>query len=171
MKASRFRIENLLDEICGQIGDLNVNPEFKQILWEDVELAKECFRGKNCLCILNCLGVLAGKLQTYLIFSSGCHHGFEKLLMNIHCLQQILLKLPVCIIGPAGPTGATGPAGPAGCMGATGPTGPGGSTISTCSIPVSCFPNVKKAPQSNPQSNYFDHRTHVVIYCHSHRNR
>lgn len=170
MKSSRRNIESLLLEIHGEITSLNVEEDFKQTILKDIELAVECFKEKNILSVLNCLAVLTGKLQTYVIFSR-CHHSeIEKLLIHIHCAQQILIKLPVCIIGPSGPTGPTGPAGPMGPMGptgATGPTGPAGTTvITTSSSPGPCFPIPKKTAV---KSGFIDLDTYIVVYCKLHR--
>jgi hypothetical protein len=172
LKSSKFNIESLLLEIHGEISSLNVEEGFRDILLEDIELAVECFKEKNILSVLNCLGVLVGKLQTHVILSC-CHYSvIEKLLISIHRLQQILIKLPVCIVGPTGPTGATGatgPIGPMGPTGATGPTGPGGTTtIITSSSPVSGFPIANKA---SAKSGFFDFSTHVVTYRNSCKKR
>jgi hypothetical protein len=183
LKPSKLNVESLLLEIHGQIAGLDADEDFKQILLEDIDLATLCFKEKNILSVLNCLGVLAGQLQSRVILSQG-HYlkstlvpAFlpgqsqagtgptgaefeaqvedrpvtEKLLLCIHRLQQILIKLPVSMIGP---TGATGPAGP---MGPSGATGPGGTTIiSTSSYPV---------PQSVAvKSGYIDYGTHIVTY-------
>ncbi|HEX2954763.1 MAG TPA: hypothetical protein VHR47_12380 [Bacillota bacterium] len=78
--------------------------------------------------VTNCLGVLVGKLQTYIIFSPRICSFMEKLLIHIHYLQQKLIKLPVCIVGPPGAAGATGATGPSGPAGIPGPIGPAGAT-------------------------------------------
>ena len=157
-------MERLLLEIHGGITSLNVEEDFRQILLEDIELAALCFKEKNILSVLNCLGVLVGKLQTHVILSR-CHYSvIEELLLSIHRLQQILVKLPVSIIGPAG---ATGPAGIPGPMGATGPTGTT-AIITTSSSPVSCVPILKEV---SAKPGYFDFSTHIVTYCNSYRKR
>jgi hypothetical protein len=175
LKSSKLNIENLLLEIHGEITSLNVEESFRHILLEDIELAVECFKEKNILSVLNCLGVLVVQLQTHVILSR-CHYSvIEKLLISIHHLQQILIRLPVCIYGPTGPTGATGatgptgPPGPMGPAGATGPSGPAGTTtIITSSSPVSCFSIPNKA---SAKSGYFDFSTHVVTYRNSCKKR
>jgi hypothetical protein len=173
--SSKHDIKQLLLEIHAGIPGLNVEESFRHILLEDIELAITCFKEKNILSVLNSLAVLAGKLQTYVIFSR-CHHlEIKKLLVTIHCLQQILIRLPICIIGPMGPTGPMGPMGP------VGPKGPTGATGSTClpglvepieqagtamtissSYPVSRFEIPEKAP-IKPVS--IDYNTYVVTYC------
>jgi hypothetical protein len=164
LKSSKHNTESLLLEIQGEITSLNVGDDFRNSLVEDMELAIECFKEKNILSVLNCLAVLVGKLQTQVILS--CYHSSvcEKLLLSIHRLQQILIKLPVCIDGPTGATGATGPAGTPGAMGptgATGPNGPAGTTIiTTNSSPVSRIP----IPKGSVKSEFFDFSTHVVAY-------
>ncbi len=142
MRPSKHDIEAILLEIRAEIAALNIVEEFRCILLEDIELAIECFKEKNILCVINSLAVLVGKLQTHLIFSRCHDREVEKLLIDIHLLQQVLIRLPICIIGPTGPAGATGATGPAGAtgpegkgeVGATGPTGatgPAGVTGAT----------------------------------------
>ena len=171
MKSSKH-IESLLLEIHDEITSLNVEEDFKHTILEDIELAVECFKEKNILSVLNCLAVLVDKLQTFMILSRCHYSGIEKLLMRMHCLQQILIRLPVCIIGPTGatgPAGITGPMGPMGPTGATGPTGLGGTTIvTTSSSPVSCLPIPKK---TSAKPSFFDFSTHVVTYCNSCKKR
>jgi hypothetical protein len=169
LKSAKHKIESLLLEIQGEILSLNVEEDFRHILVEDIELAVACFKEKNILSIINCLAVLVGKLQTYCIFSCCQHAEIEKLLICIHRLQQILIRLPVCIIGPTGATGATGPGGshghtgPIGATGATGPSGATGTTtVTTCTLPVSCFPIPKTVP-AKPR--FFDSSIHVVMCC------
>lgn len=171
MKLLKRTIENRLIEIRSEITSLNVVEDFRETLLEDIELAVECFKEKNILGVLNCLGVLADKLQTHVILSCCRYSVIEKLLLSIHCLQQILIKLPVSIIGPTGATGATGPTGPVGatgCMGPMGPTGamgPPGSvgitSIITSSCPVPCSPIPEIA---SPQPRTIDFSSHMVIY-------
>lgn len=174
MKPSKH-IESLLLEIHGEITGLNVEEDFRGILLEDIELACECFKEKNILCVINCLAVLADKLQTYLIFSRCYHQDIKKLLIEIHHLQQILIKLPVCIKGTTGTTGATGPCGPAGTpgpMGPMGPTGatglPGTATIIMNSTPVSCYPITQKTPV---KFGCFDSSIHMQTFCKSCRRK
>ena len=163
---SKLKIENLLLEIHGEITSLKVEADFRHILSEDIELAVLCFKEKNILCVLNCLTVLVGKLQSHVILSR-CHYSvIEKLLISMHRLQQILIRLPVCTIGPTRTTGATGPAGIPGLMGPidmTGSIGPAGSTVTTTIIsspgPVSGFPILERA---SAKSGYFDFSTHIV---------
>ena len=128
MRPSKHDIEAILLEIRAEIAALNIVEEFRCILLEDIELAIECFKEKNILCVINSLAVLVGKLQTHLIFSRCHDREVEKLLIDIHLLQQVLIRLPICIIGPTGPAGATGATGPAGTTGAIGATGPAGAT-------------------------------------------
>ena len=156
---SKHKIERLLLEIRDEITGLNVEEEFRGAILEDIELALECFKEKNTLSVLNCLAVLVGKLQTYLILAR-CHYSvLEKVLTSIHCLQQILIKLPICIIGPTGPCGPAGPPGPSGPPGIPGPSGPPGTggttTIITCSYPVSCFSNPPRQLRQKPESLIF----------------
>ncbi|HEX3043659.1 MAG TPA: collagen-like protein [Bacillota bacterium] len=177
MKFSCRNIESRLVEILGGITGLNVEEDFRHALLEDIEMAALCFKEKNVQGVLNCLGVLVGKMHTYILLSRCRHLELEKLLICIHRVQQCLIRLPICIVGPSGPigaTGATGPAGPDGCpgpmgpVGETGPTGPGGTTtITTCSIPVSCFPSSKKeVPKKEiPKPKYFDQRIHCIVFC------
>jgi hypothetical protein len=151
LKSSRHNMESLLLEIHGKITSLNVEEDFRQGLLEDTELAVECFKEKNILSVINCLVAIIGKLQTYVLFFHGNHSEIEKLLICIHNLQQNLIRLPICIIGPTGPMGATG---------ATGPTAPGETTtIITSSCPVSCFATSKPAAA---KSGPVDLRSHIV---------
>jgi hypothetical protein len=186
LKASKFNSESLLLEIQGEIAQLNVEEDFRQLLLEDIELAALYFKERNTLSVLNCLAILAEKLQSHVILAR-CHYSVvEKLLTGVHRLQRILIKLPICIIGPTGPTGATGatgptgPMGPVGANGMTGPTGPAGTTtITTSSYPVSGFPIPEKTPvpclpmseKAPVKSGYFDSRIHVVIYCNPRKRR
>ncbi len=171
MKPLKHTIESRLLEIHDQIAILDVAEGFRETLSEDIELATECFKGKNILGVLNCLGVLAGKLHTYVILSC-CHYSvIKKLLLSIHCLQQILIKLPVTIIGPTGATGATGPTGPVGATGCIGPMGPTGATgspgsagitsIITSSFPVTCSP-IPEIASVKPCT--IDYSSHMLIY-------
>lgn len=178
MKPSKLNIENLWQEIHSEISRLDVAEDFRHNLLEDVELAVVCFKEKNTLSVLNCLSVLAGKVQSHVILSR-CHYSVvEKLLTGIHHLQQILIRLPVCIIGPIGPTEPTGATGPAGTPGLKGPTGGIGMTgpnglaettiVTTSSYPVSSL----SIPEAVPvKSGYFDYRTHIVIYRNSRKKR
>lgn len=168
MKSSKRNIERLLREIHSAITSLNVEEDFRHTILRDIELAVEFFKEKNILSVLNCLAVLVGKLQTYVIFLR-CHHSeIEKLLIRIHHVQQILIKLPVCAIGPTGPTGPAGTPGPMGPMGPTGPTGPSGTTtIITSSSPGPCFPIPKKTSAKSG----IDLDTHVIVYSKLHRKK
>lgn len=163
MKPLKFNIESLWDEIHGEISSLDVEEDFRHSILEDFELAVLCFKEKNTLSVLNCLAVIVGKLQTQAILSR-CHFSvIENLLIRIYRLQQILIRLPICTVGP------TGPAGPMGATGATVPTGSlGRTTITTSSFPVSGFPILNK-PLA--KSNYFDSSTHTVIYSKSGKKR
>jgi hypothetical protein len=157
LKPSRFNIENLMLEIRDEITNLNAEEDFRHILLEDIKLAALCFKEKNILSVLNCLGVLAGELQSQVILSR-CHYSVvEKLLTCIHRLQQLLIRLPVSIIGPIGPTGPAGPigaTGPAGNLGSMGPMDPGvnepteETAILSGPCPVSRFPIPEKTPVS-----------------------
>lgn len=161
MGSSKHNIEGLLLEIRDQILNLNVEEDFKQILLEDIELAIHCFKEKNILCVINCLGVLVGKLQTYLIISTCSPSVIEKLLVCIHHLQQILIKLPICMTGPSGPPGPPGPMGPAGPVGPMGPTGPAGTTTTITTL-SSCFKTSKK---SHAKHCSFDSCIYVALPC------
>lgn len=163
MKPSKPDIESLLLEIQGEMIAVNVDEEFRRGIDKDIELAMESFKGKNILSVLNCLTVIVGKLHTY-ILSSGCHSSvLEKLLINIHRLQQILIRLPVCVMGPTGATGATGATGPAG------PVGPGGTmTAITSACSATGFPVSPKTP-SKPRPGQFDGSSHTITYCNSSR--
>jgi len=58
-------------------------------------------------------------------------HQIIPLLTLINQVQQILIRIPIDVVGPTGPTGATGPAGPTGATGPAGPSGPTGPTGAT----------------------------------------
>jgi hypothetical protein len=56
------------------------------------------------------------------------------LLALINRIQQIIIRIPIRVVGPTGPTGptgATGPSGAVGTTGATGATGPSGAVGTT----------------------------------------
>ena len=142
MNPSKHTIETLLTEIHGEIAGLKVDEDFKELLLEDSELSILCFAEKNILSVLNCLTALVDTLHTHLILASSPDPVIKKLLFSIHHLQQMLIRLPVCIVGPTGAMGATGPAGtcgPVGPIGPTGATGPAG-TSKTTTVITSCYP-------------------------------
>jgi hypothetical protein len=163
LKSVKHNIESLLYEVRDAIISLNVEESLGRFLLEDIELAGECFKEKNILSVNNCLAALVGKLQTYVLFTHGQHPEIERLLISIHHLQQSLIRLPVCIIGPTGATGPAGPAGPIGLMGATGPAGSQASgrttTFIASSYPAYGLPITKT---TGVEPSVVDLRSHIV---------
>jgi hypothetical protein len=167
LKLSKFNIESLLFEIRAGISSLDVAEDFKHSLSADIELANLCFKEKNILSVLNCLGVLSSKLQTHVILSRCRYSVIEKSLLDIHHLQQLLIRLPLGICGPTGPTGPAGTPGPIGPPGATGPAGTT-TIVTTSSAPIARLPIPQQAAA---KSGYFDFTTHIITYCNSYRKR
>ena len=128
MKAAIFNdLEARLQEIDVQITELPLENDFKQIIQEDLNLTKSYINDRNVLGVINCLLVIVGKLHSHILAAHCPCTTFEPLLICIHRLLQILIKLPINVVGPTGATGPKGATGPAGCdgaVGATGATGP-----------------------------------------------
>ncbi len=177
MKTYKFNIENSLLGIRGEIAGLNVAEDLRNSLLEDIDLAIESFKEKNILSTLNCLAVLTVKLQTHVILARCRYSLMEKLLPDIHDLQQTLIKLPVCATGPTGPVGATGATGATGAAGLVGipgaeymgPVSPAGTTpegrtttVVTSSYPV---PDISITEKVSVKPIFIDYSTYVVIYC------
>ena len=124
-------LEALLLKIRDGILELKVSGDFRETLLKDINLALECLAEDNILCVLNALGVIVDKLLTELLSCPDLCHQIIPLLTLINQVQQILIRIPIDVVGPTGPTGATGPAGPSGPTGPTGATGPAGPTGAT----------------------------------------
>ena len=124
-------LEALLEQLREKIAAANLAKDFKNVLFEDIELAKECLEDDDILCVINVLGVIFDKLVARLLECPNLCNEIVPILMFINTIQQILLRIPIGIVGATGPTGATGPAGPAGATGATGATGPAGPAGAT----------------------------------------
>jgi len=121
-------LEALLLKIRDGILELKVSGDFRETLLKDINLALECLAEDNILCVLNALGVIVDKLLTELLSCPDLCHQIIPLLTLINQVQQILIRIPIDVVGPSGPTGPTGATGPAGPTGATGPAGPSGPT-------------------------------------------
>lgn len=127
MKAEiNVNIETQLLEIDTQLTDLDLKKDFKEIILEDLELAKFYLRDQKILGVINCLLVIVGKLHSHILAAYCPCTTIEPLLIRIHRLLQALIKCPVTIVGPTGATGPMGPEGKPGPKGATGATGPAG---------------------------------------------
>jgi len=124
-------LEALLLKIRDGILELKVSGDFRETLLKDINLALECLAEDNILCVLNALGVIVDKLLTELLSCPDLCHQIIPLLTLINQVQQILIRIPIDVVGPTGPTGATGPAGPTGATGPAGPSGPTGPTGAT----------------------------------------
>ena len=124
-------LEALLLKIRDGILELKVSGDFRETLLKDINLALECLAEDNILCVLNALGVIVDKLLTELLSCPDLCHQIIPLLTLINQVQQILIRIPIDVVGPSGPTGPTGATGPAGPTGATGPAGPTGPTGAT----------------------------------------
>ena len=118
-------LEALLLKIRDGILELKVSGDFRETLLKDINLALECLAEDNILCVLNALGVIVDKLLTELLSCPDLCHQIIPLLTLINQVQQILIRIPIDVVGPSGPTGPTGATGPAGPTGATGPAGAG----------------------------------------------
>ncbi len=130
----RFELDELLNELKKRILKADLPHVFKEVLLADAELALKCLEKRDFLCVLNVLGVIFDKLVAILLKRPDLCEVIIPLLALINKIQQILLRLPLRIVGPTGATGPTGPTGPTGATGATGatgPTGPAGVTGAT----------------------------------------
>lgn len=130
----RFELDELLNELKKRILKADLPHVFKEVLLADAELALKCLEKRDFLCVLNVLGVIFDKLVAFLLKRPDLCEVIIPLLALINKIQQILLRLPLRIVGPTGATGPTGPTGPTGATGATGatgPTGPAGVTGAT----------------------------------------
>ena len=173
LKLPKYDVESLLLGIRGDIAGLEAAEDIRHVILEDIELALIYFKERNIISLVNCLAVLSDELQTRLVLmpNRSCP-ALEKILRGVHQLQQILIKLPLTIAGPAGATGATGPTGPAGPVGNAGSPGPAGpigatgpartTTVMTSSCPATAYPIPR---QTTPQAVFFDFSTHVVAGC------
>src|SRR5690554_4957051 len=110
------------------INEARLPKDFRAVLYRDVELAIECLEDEDILCVLNVLGVIFDKLVAQLLNCPDLCSVIIPLLLFINRIQQVLIRIPIGVIGPTGPTGPTGPKG---ATGATGPQGPQGVTGAT----------------------------------------
>lgn len=130
----RFELDELLNELKKRILKADLPHVFKEVLLADAELALKCLEKRDFLCVLNVLGVIFDKLVAFLLKRPDLCEVIIPLLALINTIQQILLRIPLRVVGPTGATGPTGPTGPTGATGATGatgPTGPAGVTGAT----------------------------------------
>jgi hypothetical protein len=175
--SSKQSIEGLIEEIRSKIGEFSPEEDFRDIISEDIELAAKCFNEKNIPGLVNCLTFLVARLHTSLIVSACPHPDITNLLFLLHDLQQILIKLPICIVGPSGPrgaTGATGATGPCGIFDSaapisspqiTGPSDPAAKTaLLTNSCPV-CRCRLQSKPPHRDGCNFSTH-TQVLSQVH-----
>lgn len=127
-------LDDLLEKLRELILQAKLPKDLQDVLLDDIKLAKECLKKDNILCVINVLGVIFDKLVAQLLNCPDLCHEIIPILLFINRIQQILLKIPIRVVGPTGatgPTGPTGPRGPQGATGATGPTGPRGETGAT----------------------------------------
>src|SRR5690606_16768504 len=115
-----------LNELKKRILKADLPHVFKEVLLADAELALKCLEKRDFLCVLNVLGVIFDKLVAFLLKRPDLCEVIIPLLALINTIQQILLRIPLRVVGPTGATGPTGPTGPTGATGATGATGPTG---------------------------------------------
>lgn len=125
------KLETQLREIDTQLTDLDLKSDFKEIIREDLELAKSYLKNQNLLGVVNCLLVVVGKLHSHVLAGHCSGAAIERFLIHIHRLLQVLVKCPIAIVGPTGATGPTGPIGPTGPQGPEGKPGPKGATGAT----------------------------------------
>ena len=97
----------------------------------DVELALKCLEKRDFLCVLNVLGVIFDKLVAFLFKRPDLCDVIIPILAFINRIQQIILRIPIRVVGATGATGPTGPTGPTGATGATGAVGAAGATGAT----------------------------------------
>ena len=126
-----FDLEKLLKELRNEILEAKLPKDFKEVLLEDVALALKCLAKEDVLCVINVLGVIFDKLVAFLLKRPDLCDDIIPILLLINKIQQILLRLPIRVVGATGATGPTGPTGPRGVTGATGATGPAGATGAT----------------------------------------
>ena len=127
----RFELAELLKELKKRILTANLPHEFKEVLLADVELALKCLEKRDFLCVLNVLGVIFDKLVAFLFKRPDLCDVIIPILAFINRIQQIILRIPIRVVGATGATGPTGPTGPTGATGATGATGPSGAVGAT----------------------------------------
>jgi len=121
-------LDDLLNKLKDMINEARLPKDLRAVLSRDVELAMECLEDEDILCVLNVLGVIFDKLVAQLLNCPDLCSVIIPLLLFINRIQQVLIRIPIGVIGPTGPTGPTGPKG---ATGATGPQGPQGVTGAT----------------------------------------
>ena len=166
-------IEGQLQGIDSQLTDLDLKKDYKEIIREDLALAKSYLKAQNVLGVINCLLVVVGKLHSHALAAHCPCPVIEKFLRDIHRLLQALIKCPIGIIGPTGATGATGPKGPAGkdgavgavgATGATGPKGPAGEDGATGAVgPIG--PKGPPGPEGPMGATGPAAATHIISSC------
>jgi hypothetical protein len=128
---SAFDLKELLQELRNLILKADLPKDLREVLLNDLDLALKCLKKDDILCVLNVLGVIFDKLVAFLLSRPDLCAKIIPLLKFINKIQQILLRLPIRVVGATGATGPTGPTGPVGATGATGATGPTGATGAT----------------------------------------
>jgi hypothetical protein len=128
---SAFDLKELLQELRNLILKADLPKDLREVLLNDLDLALKCLKKDDILCVLNVLGVIFDKLVAFLLSRPDLCAKIIPLLKFINKIQQILLRLPIRVVGATGATGPTGPTGPVGATGATGATGPAGAMGAT----------------------------------------
>ena len=143
-------LDGLLRKLRELILEAKIPKDLQDVLLRDINLAKECLEKGNILCVLNVLGVIFDKLVAQLLNCPDLCHEIIPILLFINRIQQILLRIPIRVVGPTGATGPTGPTGPQGATGvtgATGPTGPRGATEQLSNRAAGCYCYRLQGPQ------------------------